>query len=313
MPYHGDHVCAADIEAWHHGDPSPTAAFAIEDPCPHTDVTPRDECPPSPHWPAAMNPPEQARCRCCGQSSSAVFEGELLRRHIRYYECPHCAYLQTQDPDWLDEAYAHALNLTDTGLVRRGARNTRRVIALMSVMGCLHQPMLDFAGGSGLLVRMLRDRGIDARWNDAHADNVFARGFEHHGEPVAMVTAFEVFEHLVDPAETLSRLAAWADAVFISTEIAPVPAPRPQDWGYYGREHGQHIGFFRLRTLQWLAAGAGWHLRSDGQTYHLFTRKPVSAWRWYIVHRWARLASALAGLRLKSLIGRDQQALLHRS
>jgi hypothetical protein len=260
-----------------------------------------------------MREPEHIRCRCCGQPTALVFQGELLNRLVSYYDCAHCGYLQSQDPDWLEEAYAHALNATDTGLVRRGARNTRRVMALMSVLGCLHEPALDFAGGSGLLVRMLRDRGVDARWYDMHAENVFARGFEHAGERVALVTAFEVFEHLTDPLRELARLAAWTDAIFISTEIAPVPAPRPQTWGYYGAEHGQHIGFFRTRTLQWLAANLGWYLHTDNQTYHLFTRRPVAPWRWQLAERWPRLLHDLARLRLKSLTGRDQQALLHRS
>lgn len=252
-------------------------------------------------------------CRCCSQPARAIFSAAVLGRRVAYFECPACGYVQTQEPDWLDEAYADALNSSDTGIVRRSERCARIVTATMSMLGCLHQPMVDFAGGSGLLVRVLRDTGVDARWHDPHCANVFARGFEHQGEHVALLSAFEVLEHMVHPLQELQRLAPGADAMLFSTELAPVPTPGPDDWWYYGRDHGQHIGFFRVATLQHLARQLGWHLRTDGRSFHLFTREPLPAWRWAMARQASKPLHALARLRLDSLTTADHQRLSQRT
>ena len=38
-------------------------------------------------------------------------------------KCPKCGYVQTETPYWLEQAYVHAINRSDTGLLRRNARN----------------------------------------------------------------------------------------------------------------------------------------------------------------------------------------------
>ena len=45
-------------------------------------------------------------------------------------------------------------------------------------------------------------------------------------------------------AEILStpRHARRADAVLVSTDLMPDPAPAPGTWWYYGAEHGQQEG-----------------------------------------------------------------------
>lgn len=48
-----------------------------------------------------------------------------------------------------------------------------------------------------------------------------------------------------------------------------------RDWWYHGREHGQHIGFFRGRTLDYLAARLGGYWATDGQAPHFFSEKPI--------------------------------------
>lgn len=245
-------------------------------------------------------------CRVCGTPALALFEGRVLAYSIGYFGCPACGYVQTQTPTWLDEAYTEAINRSDTGILRRNARNAKLVIRVLAMLGALKGRVLDCAGGYGLLVRMLRDAGVNARWRDRYAHNLVARGFEQaEGERADLVTAFEAMEHFIAPADELAGLMAQADAVLVSTDLIPDPAPAPGTWWYYGAEHGQHIGFFRLRTLRYLADRAGWHLNSDGRSFHLFTRQPLPRWRW----RWARgtlrLAPLTARLHLKSRVWTD--------
>jgi len=45
--------------------------------------------------------------------------------------------------------------------------------------------------------------------------------------------------------------------IIFSTEILPIPVPKPDDWWYYAFEHGQHISFYSLKTLNILAKKFG--------------------------------------------------------
>ena len=108
--------------------------------------------------------------------------------------------------------------------------------------------VVDHAGGYGILVRLLRDAGVDARWRDKYCENLLARGFEATDEPCDLLTAFEVLEHLVDPVRDLSRMLHEAPAVLASTELIMTAQTPPPGWWYYGPEHGQHVGFFRRST-----------------------------------------------------------------
>ncbi|MDZ7771643.1 MAG: hypothetical protein U5K31_02725 [Balneolaceae bacterium] len=56
--------------------------------------------------------------------------------------------------------------------------------------------------------------------------------------------------------------------------MIPDPAPRISDWWYYGTEHGQHIGFYRLTTLKYLARRFEKYLASDGISCHLLSSQP---------------------------------------
>jgi hypothetical protein len=238
----------------------------------------------------------QARCRVCGELSPHAFTLTLLGRAVDYFDCPACGYLQTQTPDWLEEAYASAINDVDTGILQRNRLNVGRVVMTLAVLGRLGGRVVDHAGGYGILVRALRDVGVDARWRDKYCANLLARGFEDDDGACDLLTAFEVFEHLVDPVSELRAMLTRAPTVLLSTELVPgLATPRP-DWWYLGPEHGQHIGFFRRATLFRLADAVGCHHASDGHAVHVFSRQPVPRrWRtamrlqlaWPLVARWA--------------------------
>jgi len=233
-------------------------------------------------------------CRVCGATTHPIFDATVLGRSVEYQECGACGYVQTETPTWLDEAYGEAIGAGDTGILQRNRRAARIVVRMLAMLGVLHGKVIDSAGGYGLLVRMLRDVGVDARWEDRYCENLVARGFESAtDEPADMVTAFEVIEHLVDPMAHLERLCARAPHVLVSTALIPAPTPPLGAWWYYAPAGGQHIGFFRRQTLQHVAAALNRRVFTDGRGFHLFTSSAsISA----LQFAWARKTAALAPL-----------------
>lgn len=135
---------------------------------------------------------------------------------------------------------------------------------------------IDYAGGYGVFVRLMRDVGFDFLWYDKYTRNLFASGFEwDHEEKVDAITLFEVFEHFVNPVEELTTLFQITDTIIFSTELYPNPIPRPTDWWYYGLDHGQHIAFYSKETLEYLAEKFDAQLLTIG-SLHVITRKRIN-------------------------------------
>jgi hypothetical protein len=237
-------------------------------------------------------------CRACNKTANQILTGNLFGFQVSYFECQSCGYVQTETPHWLDRAYAETINDSDTGIMARNQANAKIVLATLLALGKLDGTLVDCAGGYGILVRLLRDYGINALWSDRYCQNLLARGFEHTTETADLVTAFEAFEHFVNPAEELDRLLKIAPNVLFSTEIIADPAPKQDDWWYFGKEHGQHIGFFRVRTLEKLARDRGKYLLSDGASYHLITDQPINEAVWKVMIKVNRLMPLLLRRRL---------------
>lgn len=227
-------------------------------------------------------------CRLCGKNASQVLRLPMRNRPTDLFLCNHCDYLQTEQPTWLDEAYAeNPINRSDTGILQRQVKALRATAATYMALD-LSGPVLDDAGGYGLLVRKLRDRGMVAYWHDAFTENLFARGFEwaqrlkkYPTERPELITLFEVLEHLVDPVSEIGERLKKADHVLLSTTLRPEQVPK-ENWVYYGLDHGQHIGFFSVGSLEQLAKILGVRVLTDGKTLHLFTRSKLSYWKWRV-------------------------------
>lgn len=250
-------------------------------------------------------------CRICGDSLPLPFaNAHLLERDVSYFDCAFCGYVHTEEPTWLDEAYASVMNTSDTGIMARNLSNVFLVLATLATMGCRKSQVVDYAGGYGFLVRLLRDVGIDALWADPYSDNLVARGFEYQAEarPAAMVTAFEAFEHFVSPIDEMEKMLAIAPNILLTTNVIATPAPQPNDWWYYGLDHGQHIGFYRVQTLRYLADKFGLQLLTDGISTHLFSQRKYSYHAWYIFRKAARRMPKLFQLGLTSKTWADHLA-----
>jgi hypothetical protein len=237
---------------------------------------------------------------------------------VQYFRCGACGFVQTEEPYWLDEAYAQPINANDVGIVSRNAGLAQISQGIILAFFDANGTFLDHAGGYGLLTRAMRDAGFDFRQVDAFCPNLFARGFEAPADARAyeLVTAFELFEHVADPRHELERLTAVSSNVLLSTVLLPPEPPLPDAWWYYGLEHGQHVSFYTGRALSALAAAFGLRLYSDG-SLHLMTRRRVSPTVFRALARNGLAAAVLRRLlrgrqRKRSLLAEDYEKLTGR-
>jgi len=215
-------------------------------------------------------------CRICQNTESRyLFQGKLLNHSVKYYECDICGYVQTENPYWLDEAYDSAINDNDTGIMLRNQISSKRATNLCALLNIRNNFILDFAGGYGIFTRLMRDIGFNVLWQDKYCINLLAKGFSYAGQNVKLLTAFEVFEHLENPIKTLDEMFDISPNIFFSTLLIPEPTPKIEDWWYYGQNHGQHIGFFRQKTLKYLAKKYNKNLYSYNSEIHLFSETKI--------------------------------------
>ena len=241
-------------------------------------------------------------CKLCDGVTEPFGELVILGRHrAQYRRCRACGYVAVENPCWLDEAYAdRAIAALDTGIVMRNLWLADAVDALLRWRFRKVRTALDYGGGTGLFVRLMRDRGHDFRWTDPHCENLFALAFEDDGHRAYdLVTCFEVAEHLTDPLPVFRQLIERAPVLIFSTELLPPDNPRPGEWHYYTPETGQHVGFYTAASLERLAKKLGRHFATDGRMLHAFTTEPLNP-RWLRVvakQRRARRLLRLAGKR----------------
>ena len=257
-------------------------------------------------------------CPICGCPRQARFRALLLKKHdVQYFFCERCGLLQTEEPYWLNDAYASVIADADTGLVSRNLTIAHRLTNLLYWCFDPTALYLDFSGGYGLLTRLMRDRGFDYYWHDPYCKNVFARGFEwiSAGQKASAVTAFEVLEHTADPLAFISKALAEANTstIIFTTELYEGEPPRPEKWWYYALETGQHISFFRRDTLTVLGQKLGLDSYSNG-FFHVLTSKVIIDARFrFCSSRLARALGPYVRMRMRSKTIEDHQAMARRS
>lgn len=246
-------------------------------------------------------------CPVCTNPLHEVFRAVVLQRHEAIYDhCDRCGFLRIRAPHWLDEAYADSIAITDTGLLLRNMVKANQLAAVCKVMGGRpDDAYLDFAGGYGVLTRLMRDIGFNFYWMDIFSKNLLATGFEYTPAvgPCRAVTAFEVMEHVQDPCAFVTEAldTGQSDTLIFSTELYAGAPPRPGNWWYYSVETGQHIAFYRRDTLQTLADRIGLHFHTH-RGLHFLSRKQLPTRRIDLVS--GRLNRLFAPLARRSLTTR---------
>jgi hypothetical protein len=215
-----------------------------------------------------------------GGPTTQIFTARVLSKYdVKYFRCNETGFIQTEEPYWLHEAYSSAIVSLDVGLAERNEKMVADTQKLLLKYYREANKFLDFGGGYGQFVRMMRDRGFNFYLFDEYAENLYARFFsvdagEFSLNKFDVITAFEVFEHLTDPFETIERLAGSTDSILFSTELSPAQSfSSSDDWWYFVPEIGQHIAFHTKDSLEYMGNKLGFNLYTNNTNLHLLTKR----------------------------------------
>jgi glycosyltransferase involved in cell wall biosynthesis len=199
------------------------------------------------------------KCNICKTELNSLFKSLVMNKHqVSYYKCPKCEFIQTEKPYWLDEAYQNAITDLDVGLVSRNITFAGIIEQVIKNNFDPTKKFLDYAGGYGLFVRLMRDKGFDFYREDKYCENIFAQYHDlndlHGVKKFEVVTALEVFEHLENPLEEIEKMFDYSDTIIFSTELQPkIEIKSSDDWWYFTPDTGQHVSFYSEKTLKYIA------------------------------------------------------------
>lgn len=227
---------------------------------------------------------ELVKCRICLSSTDFLFSKNILGKYkVNYYQCAQCRFLQTEDPNWLEEAYnSGAISALDTGVLYRNLTLRHKTKHILNKLFTDFNDFyaLDYGGGEGIFVRMMRDLGYNFYRHDLYAENLYARYFDLKDVPKGtrfnILTAFEVFEHLSDPLIEIKKMIEFSDVLLFSTELQPTTKNEIlQDWWYLVPETGQHVSFYNEASLRKIADLLELKFYTDNSSIHVFSKEII--------------------------------------
>lgn len=223
-------------------------------------------------------------CKICSNKTESVFSFKILNKYnISYYKCECCLFIQTEEPYWLEEAYAlGAISALDVGIIARNTYYANKTDEILDKLFLNFDDFIgiDYGGGQGIFVRMMRDTGYNFYRQDLYAENLYTKYFDITDLPksthFSVLTAFEVFEHLINPIEEIKKMFEFSDILLFSTELQPTnEIAELNNWWYFVPETGQHISLFNKLTLEKIAEMLNVHLYTDSHNLHIFSKKPL--------------------------------------
>lgn len=216
-------------------------------------------------------------CKICSHKSEVIFEAVLLKKYtVKYYRCPHCFFIQTEEPYWLNEAYNDAIGQLDVGLVTRNLSLAETITPILYEYFNVNKEFLDYGGGYGLFVRLMRDNGINFYRQDTYCENIFAQHFDIEdlpsGTSFELLTAIELFEHLPNPIEQIEKMFEYSPNIFFTTQLQEKKMySGVDDWWYFSPEAGQHVSLYSYESLVKIAEIFNKKIYSNGSNLHLLT------------------------------------------
>lgn len=222
-------------------------------------------------------------CKICNSNLNLLFKTTVLQKYqVQYYKCNNCGFVQTEEEFWLKEAYSNAITSLDIGLINRNEITKPVTKAIIQFLFKGKGKYLDYGGGYGMFVRMMRDIGVDYYRQDIYCENLFAKHFditdltEDTKRNFSMLTAFEVFEHLQNPLQEIEKMLHYSKNIFFSTLLLPPVVETVKDWWYFIPETGQHIALYSRKSLEIIAQKNNLHFYTNGFNFHLLSEKQIN-------------------------------------
>jgi hypothetical protein len=251
------------------------------------------------------------KSKITGGDTELLFTKIILNKYeVKYYKCLQTGFIQTEHPYWLSQAYENVITSLDVGLTNRNLKYAEQIERLIIENFNTQGKFLDYGGGIGLFVRLMRDKGFNFFLYDIYAPNILALGFNFtelkKQENFELITAFEVFEHLVNPIEDIELMLSHGQSVLFSTELIPAENSELEKWWYFLPETGQHIAFYSYETLLFLAKKYKLNLYSNHKDLHLLTNKTYNS-NPLIIKKPSIFDKILMSLNLKKQIHKNNQ------
>jgi len=256
------------------------------------------------------------QCNICRSNSLPLEKEVILNKYrVQYYSCGNCGFIQTESPYWLEEAYSSAIARSDIGLIGRNIKLSNFCSTFIPIFSNRGGPFLDYGGGNGMFVRIMRDKGFEFYWQDIYTSNQFAEGFEaSQDQKFSLLTAFEVFEHLPQPLEIIADMFKYSDTLIFTTRLLPRWNIKPHEWWYFTPDTGQHVSLYSRRSLELIAEKFNVRLSSNGVSIHVYSRRTVSdiVLKAFSFIPLASVLSSLLNISRRSLLDQDYYRLTGR-
>jgi hypothetical protein len=255
------------------------------------------------------------KCKICDNNTNSIFKSLVLNKYdVTYFKCTQCSFIQTESPYWIDESYSSAITQLDIGLIDRNYELSKKTSLIIDIFFNNRSNFIDFAGGYGMFVRLMRDKGFNFYRQDKYCENIFAQHFDIIDTTIQrfeLATAFEVFEHLANPMQQIDEILSYTDSILFSTVLQPSENINPNNWWYVSPEIGQHIALYHYNSLKKIAQIKGLNLYSDGKYLHLLTKKKMNATLFKLLchNKIVNILSFLFGKKNNALVQQDYQYL----
>lgn len=221
------------------------------------------------------------KCKICKAATHKISEHLVLQKYqVAYHQCQTCHFIQTDEPFWLAESYENAITALDIGLINRNIYLQKEIPKIIDSFFPDANIMLDYGGGYGMFVRMMRDLGYNFFRQDSYCQNLFANYFDYKDSATKkydVLTTFEVFEHLEDPLTEIEKMFTLSDNIIFSTVLIPADIKEFETWWYVSPLIGQHIAFYDIKTLKYLADKFEKKLYSNNQNLHILSSYTIEA------------------------------------
>ena len=222
-------------------------------------------------------------CKICSSKINNIHKKIFIHGKPRnMIKCNVCDFISYDKINWLNLAYKEKYTAQDHNKLVRSIWASRliRTILKMNYIEYKKLRILDFGSGYGITTKLLQNSGLNVSSYDKYDINIFSTNhlndIQNLKKNFDIIYAIEVFEHIDKLNFTLELLNKLNFKMLIITTELHDQIKNLEKWSYIGKEHGQHINFFGVKTLNAIAKNYNLHCYTDKKWIHIFSKKKLS-------------------------------------